>query len=70
MQDFLQICLIKDPVLRPNTDELLLHPFITKGNTDAERESARKAFINLLKPFRESKKNEQPETILDATQLK
>jgi serine/threonine-protein kinase 24/25/MST4 len=67
MRDFLQLCLIKDPVLRPNTDELLAHPFITNGNTDEVRENARKAFVKLLVPFRESKKNDQPDTILNAT---
>jgi serine/threonine protein kinase len=29
MRSFLQICFVKDPVLRPNTQELLNHPFIT-----------------------------------------
>jgi serine/threonine protein kinase len=64
MRDFLQICLLKDPVLRPNTDELLKHPFITKGNSDAEREACRKEFLKILLPFRNAKSRDLPETVL------
>lgn len=66
MRDFLQICLLKDPVLRPDTDELLKHPFITNGNSDAEREACRKEFIKILVPFRAAKEKDQPETVLMA----
>ena len=34
MQDFLRICLVKDPVLRPSTEELMMHPWITTDNDE------------------------------------
>ncbi len=65
MRDFLRICLVKDPWLRPSTDELLSHPFITDNNTEGERVRARDAFLDILLPFRAEKAAEvQPETLL------
>ena len=63
MQDFLRICLVKDPVLRPASDELMTHPWITTNNGEAEQQAARDAFLKLLLEHR-SKKQEDPEIIL------
>jgi serine/threonine protein kinase len=65
MRDYLKICLVKDHYLRPSTDELLEHPFITESNTDVERELAREQFLSILLPFRQSKSEQPiPETVL------
>jgi serine/threonine protein kinase len=63
MRDFLRICLVKDPVLRPASDELMTHPWITNNNGEAEQQTARDAFLKLLLDYR-SKKQLEPETIL------
>ena len=63
MKDFLRICLVKDPVLRPASDELMSHPWITTNNGEAEQQAARDAFLKLLLDYR-SKKQVEPETIL------
>ncbi len=68
MRDFLRICLVKDPVLRPSSDELMSHPWITKINTEEEMKAAREAFLKILIPFRETKID--PEKILIASSAK
>jgi serine/threonine protein kinase len=67
MRSFLQLCFLKDPVLRPSTSELLNHPFLKEGSTDLEIEHSRQEFLKILLPFREAKSKEAaPETILMA----
>lgn len=56
MRDFLQICLVKDPYLRPGCDELMDHPFMLTENSPSNIENAREAFLKILLPFRETKK--------------
>lgn len=69
MRDFLRICLVKDPVLRPSADELMSHNFIILNNTEEDRERARQAFLKILLPFRMEKATEaRPETVLNATE--
>lgn len=55
MRDFLKICLIKDPVLRAGTEELLCHPFIKAESSPEAIENARQEFLALLLPFRKEK---------------
>jgi serine/threonine protein kinase len=55
MRDFLKICLVKDPFLRPSTEELINHPFLTKESSPKEIEKARGEFLKILLPFREEK---------------
>ena len=63
MQDFLRICLVKDPVLRPASDELMTHPWITTNNGETEKQAARDALLKLLLDYR-SKKQVEPDVIL------
>lgn len=58
MRDFLKICLVKDPYLRPNTEELMHHPFIQMQSSPEDIENARQEFLKILLPFR-AEKNKQ-----------
>jgi serine/threonine protein kinase len=55
MKDFLKICLVKDPYLRPGTEELMNHPFIQKENDPESIQDARAQFLKIITPFREEK---------------
>lgn len=55
MRDFLKICLIKDPVLRAGTEELLNHPFIKAESSLEDIENAKQEFLALLLPYRKEK---------------
>lgn len=59
MRDFLKICLVKDHLLRPSTQELLQHPFITENYSEELRELAKQQFLNILIPFRIKKQQEE-----------
>ena len=67
MQDFLRICLVKDPVLRPSSDELMSHPWITTDNGDHEQTAAREAFLDLLLEYRATKQVEPDNILIHST---